>query len=62
MDDTKDTSSGHCAYYLPKKKRFCRMIPKVGELLCGEHMVYASEVYLIRSALKATLHCFTSTI
>ncbi|EDV22993.1 uncharacterized protein TRIADDRAFT_57802 [Trichoplax adhaerens] len=45
MADNSNNSRPHCEYYLPRKKRFCRMIPKVGDRLCGEHMLYASEAY-----------------
>ena len=31
------SSSEHCHYVVPRKKRRCRMLIKPGNLYCGEH-------------------------
>lgn len=28
---------GRCAYFVARKKRFCRMVPALGRRFCGEH-------------------------
>lgn len=28
---------GRCAYFVARKKRFCRMVPALGKRFCGEH-------------------------
>ena len=31
------SSTDHCHYIVPRKKRRCRMFTKVGKRFCGEH-------------------------
>lgn len=32
-----------CNYFVPRKKRFCRLLVKIGERYCAEHTLSTSE-------------------
>lgn len=37
MDASNNTTEVTCAYFLQRKKRYCRMSVKAGRKFCGEH-------------------------
>ncbi|KAL8596656.1 hypothetical protein ACOMHN_032598 [Nucella lapillus] len=37
MSDQPQPAEGQCAFYLPRKKRFCRFRPNAGQKYCPEH-------------------------
>uniref|UniRef100_A0A8D2IXW6 tRNA:m(4)X modification enzyme TRM13 n=1 Tax=Varanus komodoensis TaxID=61221 RepID=A0A8D2IXW6_VARKO len=34
---------GRCAYFVERKRRFCKMVPARGRRFCGEHGAHAEE-------------------
>lgn len=45
VKSNKETSELHrrCEYIVPRKKRRCRMLSKVGNRFCGEHLIHDPE-------------------
>ena len=42
-DGVEETDKKHCAFFLKRKQRFCRMTVGEGKKYCGEHMIVGGE-------------------
>ena len=52
------SSTDHCHYIVPRKKRRCRMFTKVGKRFCGEHSHLLEENHGKFQLLKFPLNFF----
>jgi len=55
--DFELSTSTSCAFYVPRKKRNCKMIVKTGKRFCGEHASFEKEEVTIEENNAARMPC-----
>ena len=46
---------GRCHYYLPRKKRVCRLMAASGKQFCGEHLIFEEELVKLSDQGRETV-------